>query len=107
MCTVTFIPVDKKVFITHSRDEKNVRQRALPPAISVINDEQLLFPKDGKADGSWVGCSGRGKAAVLLNGAFRNHIPAPPYRMSRGLIFLELLAAADLASAFTSIDLAR
>jgi uncharacterized protein with NRDE domain len=105
MCTVTFIPVNKSVFITHSRDEYNSRSKALPPERSVMYGTAMIFPKDGKAGGSWAGLNEFGHAAVLLNGAFKKHIPSPPYRKSRGLIFLELLSSPDLHLRFQSMNL--
>src|SRR5688500_11806628 len=104
MCTVTFIPVNKTVFITHSRDEYNNRSKALAPEKSTIHGTDMIFPKDGKAGGSWAGLNEFGHAAVLLNGAFEKHHPSPPYRKSRGLIFLELLSSRDLLLSFQSMD---
>ena len=105
MCTVTFIPVNKSVFITHNRDEKNLRSKAIPPEFYQVNGSRLLFPKDGEAGGSWVGMNEHGHAAVLLNGAYENHIPTPPYRKSRGLILLDLLSSGDLAGSFKTLHL--
>ena len=36
-----------------------------------------------------------GNAAVLLNGAFENHLPEPPYRKSRGKILLDIIGGDD------------
>jgi hypothetical protein len=105
MCTVTFIPVNKAVFITHSRDEYNNRSKALAPENSTVYGTNMIFPKDGKAGGSWAGFNEFGHAAVLLNGAFKKHEPSPPYRKSRGLIFLELLSSTDLVLSFQSLNL--
>ena len=46
-----------------------------------------------------------GHAAVLLNGAFENHIAAPPYRKSRGLVFLEIIADTFPVKKFADIFL--
>jgi uncharacterized protein with NRDE domain len=105
MCTVTFIPLPDRVFITHNRDEKKARTRALPPATSRVNGYTLLFPKDGQAGGTWIGVNENGNTAVLLNGAFVKHVPAPPYRKSRGLVFLDILASADMLQAWQQIPL--
>lgn len=106
MCTVTFIPAtDGKIFITHNRDEKCVRAKAVPPQHYRINENDLLFPKDSQAGGSWIAVNEFGSACVLLNGGFVKHIPSPPYRKSRGLIFLELAASADIYNAYNQIDL--
>ena len=105
MCTVTFIPVNDTVFITHNRDENQVRPPAIPPRFHQVNGYKLLFPKDKKAGGTWIAINENGNAAVLLNGAFIKHTPATPYRKSRGLIFLEILAANDFLTAWRSLNL--
>lgn len=105
MCTLTFIPAKKSVFITHSRDEKKLRSKATPPAFQIIDGVHILFPKDGKAGGTWIGMNDNGDAAALLNGAFRKHIHQPPYLKSRGLIVLELLSAIDMRKGFSTMDL--
>jgi hypothetical protein len=105
MCTVTFIPVNKTVFITHNRDEKKLRSKASAPVFNKLNGITLLFPKDGQAGGSWVGFNEHGHAAVLLNGAFKNHIPHPPYKKSRGLVFLDLLSSIDMLQDYGEQDL--
>jgi hypothetical protein len=96
MCTVTFIPANDKVFITHNRDEKSIRSRAVPPKQYVVAGHRLLFPRDGHAGGTWIAMHENGNAAVLLNGGFIKHTHQPPYRKSRGLAFLDILTAADL-----------
>src|SRR5437763_16657004 len=106
MCTVTFVPVNNKVFITHSRDEKLVREKAIAPEVSVVKGSRLLFPKDGKAGGSWIGMNENGNVAILLNGAFIKHMAQPPYRRSRGLVLLDILAADDMVFFYQSLDLA-
>ncbi|MGZ8518036.1 MAG: NRDE family protein [Chitinophagaceae bacterium] len=92
MCTVTYIPVNDKYFISSNRDEKNTRSQAIPPAAYRLNNKMLIFPKDGDAGGSWIALHENGNAAVLLNGAFEKHEPLPAYRKSRGLIFLNIIA---------------
>jgi hypothetical protein len=103
MCTVTFIPLQDSIFITHNRDEQKIRSKAVPPARYQVNGYTLLFPKDGQAGGSWIGVNENGHSAVLLNGAFVKHVPLPPYRKSRGLVFLDILASPDLLQAFQRI----
>ena len=92
MCTVTFIPVKDSIYITSSRDEKNSRKNAAPPSLNVYAGKKMIYPTDGNAGGSWIAMKENGDIAVLLNGAFFNHIPQPPYRKSRGKILLDILA---------------
>jgi hypothetical protein len=93
MCTVSFIPVEGKIFITSNRDEKRLRAPATPPHHYDYPSCEMIFPKDGKADGSWISLCDNGNAAVLLNGAFEAHEKKTNYRKSRGLVFLEIMDA--------------
>jgi len=105
MCTVTFVPLNDKVFITHNRDEKSSRSIAMPPAKYTVNGYTLLFPRDTAAGGTWIAINNNGAAAVLLNGAFTNHVQQLPYRKSRGLVLLDIVAAADPQLSFEKTDL--
>ncbi len=96
MCTVSFVPAGDKCFIAHNRDEKNIRPRAIEPRQYRVGGHELLFPRDTQAGGSWIAVNANGAAAVLLNGAFVKHVPQPPYRKSRGLVLLDIIAADDI-----------
>jgi uncharacterized protein with NRDE domain len=56
------------------------------------NGQKLFFPKDTDAGGTWIVMKENGDAAVLLNGAFINHTAEPPYRLSRGIILLDIFS---------------
>ncbi len=105
MCTVTFIPLNGTYYITSNRDEKSSRNLATPPAIYNGNNNRKVYPKDTHAGGTWIACKDNGTAGVLLNGAFKKHIPSPPYKTSRGLVFLEILDAANPVRHFMDICL--
>jgi hypothetical protein len=105
MCTVSFIPIAGTVYLTHNRDERATRLKALPPRVHNINGHKLLFPRDGEAGGSWVAINENGNAAVLLNGGIVNHINEGPYRKSRGIVFLELVATANILLSWEAIKL--
>lgn len=105
MCTVTYIPVNGKTFITSNRDEKTLRQQALPPAIYAENGRKLLYPKDGAAGGSWIAVNEQNATAVLLNGGFVKHRVNPPYRMSRGILLLEVVQVTNPVYFFQQTDL--
>jgi uncharacterized protein with NRDE domain len=105
MCTVSFIPVGNKFYITSNRDEKLTRKTAFPPLIHEYSGVKMLFPKDADAGGSWIAAKENGDAAVILNGAFISHVPDPPYRRSRGLILIDILAYEKPAAAFSKIIL--
>jgi len=90
MCTVTFIRVKEKVFITSNRDEKHWRASASAPALHSLANNTVLFPKDAEAGGTWFAVQENGNAIVFLNGGWQNHVRNPPYRKSRGLVLLDI-----------------
>lgn len=95
MCTVTYIPSKEGCFLTSNRDEKITRANAVEPGLYIHNDITMLYPRDGAAGGTWITVCENGNGAVLLNGAFKKHISSPPYRESRGLIFIEIMASSN------------
>ena len=105
MCTVTFVPVKDKFIITSNRDEKYTRAKALPPMKYNVNGANLIFPKDANAGGTWIAVNENGNAAVVLNGGFVNHTSNPPYKKSRGLVFLDIISSDEPAHCFSEIDL--
>ncbi len=107
MCTVTFIPSGDKYFITSNRDEKNTRKFAVPPAAHQFESGKIYFPTDGDKGGSWIAIHENGNAAVLLNGAFKKHNAQPPYRLSRGKIFLHIIASEFPMRSFERLSLER
>jgi len=105
MCTVTYIPGGEKKFITSNRDEKTFRKKALPPQPRLHDEICLIYPKDGDAGGSWIAVNENGNVAVLLNGGFEKHISEPPYRKSRGLVFLDIIKHSSPVKYFLGVDL--
>lgn len=105
MCTVTFLPVKDRVFITSNRDEQVLREAAALPEAVEMKSGRALFPRDGRAGGTWVALHSNGNVMVLLNGAYKRHKHEPPYRQSRGLIFLNIFDSASPTAMFDTIDL--
>lgn len=105
MCTVSFISIDSKTIITSNRDEQTSRPTAYEPKEEIINDCKIIYPKDPKAGGTWFAIKENGVAAVLLNGAFKNHIPDKSHTLSRGLILLRILSGTDPVSQLSEISL--
>ena len=105
MCTVTFIPSNGKFFITSNRDEKLSRKTATFPGMFEYNGQKLFFPKDADAGGTWIVMKENGDAAVLLNGAFICHTAEPPYRLSRGIILLDIISTGKPSVTFKKISL--
>ena len=105
MCTVTFIPWNKQIFLTSNRDEKHWRAAARLPEAYPAATGNIIYPKDGDAGGTWFAVHENGNAVVFLNGGFIRHTPKPPYRKSRGLILLDLVDQHSPIHAFRNIQL--
>lgn len=105
MCTVTYVPLRDSILLTSNRDEQIVRGAAAMPEKYRQKSGEILMPKDGQAGGTWIAMHHNGNAMVLLNGAFKKHIPNPPYRKSRGLIFLDIFDGHSPIANFNAIDL--
>jgi hypothetical protein len=105
MCTVTYIPSASGFYLSSNRDEKKIRLKADEPKWYAFASGQIMFPKDGNAGGTWMALHENGNAMVLLNGGFVNHVAAPSYRKSRGLIFLDVFDHPLPIAAFEQINL--
>lgn len=90
MCTLSYLPKsDGSFYFTSNRDEKLARAKAILPQVYQHGMNQLLYPKDAQAGGTWLVASSKGYLLCLLNGGVVKHVSSPPYRKSRGLILLE------------------
>jgi Transport and Golgi organisation 2 len=107
MCTVTYIPVQKGFYLTSNRDEKATRLKSTIPKWYDFASGKILFPKDGNAGGTWIALHENRNAMVLLNGGFQNHQYTPPYRKSRGLIYLDIFDHPKPVNAFEKINLLK
>ncbi|MHA4811799.1 NRDE family protein [Flavitalea flava] len=105
MCAVTYIPVGDTLLLTSSRDENPERTVARDPHFVDGPCGRLLFPRDGKEGGTWFVMHEKGHVLILLNGAWKKHVPLPPYRKSRGLVLLELAQGDNPLLSFRHTDL--
>lgn len=105
MCTVSFVNANGKVIITSNRDEKIVRPEAIEPQNYLINNKNIIFPKDKKAGGTWFAINEHATILVLLNGADEKHILKEAYRKSRGLIVLDLISRESVINEWNKINL--
>jgi hypothetical protein len=105
MCTVTFIPTHDGFYLTSNRDESRQRRRAKAPEVYSWDNAKLIYPRDADKGGSWVALKEMSTAAVLLNGAFRKHMRTPPYRISRGLVLLDIVRKPDPLEYLAGMDL--
>jgi uncharacterized protein with NRDE domain len=104
MCTVSFVNSQGKIIITSNRDEQVLRP-AIAPKNYLVNQKNLIFPKDPKAGGTWIAVDEHANVIVLLNGADEKHHWSPPYRKSRGLILLDIFSSESAITAWEAIDL--
>ncbi len=88
MCTVTFIKHQDGFSLTSNRDEQASRPTLAPQVYEEL-DQQLIYPKDKKAGGTWIASSNHNISVCLLNGAFKNHERQLPYNRSRGQVLKE------------------
>ena len=105
MCTVSFVTSNGKTIITSNRDEKVIRPNAIEPKNYLINNKNIIFPKDPKAGGTWFAVDESGTILVLLNGANEKHKVKPSYRKSRGLIVLDMISRPSPKDFWTAIHL--
>lgn len=105
MCTVTFLPLKGSIVLTSNRDEQVLREPAALPEPIEFEHGKILFPRDGKAGGTWIALHNNGNVMILLNGGFKRHTPSPPYFKSRGLIFLDIFDADQPELVFEQIPL--
>ena len=104
MCTVTFVRSGGKTIITSNRDEQVLRP-SLAPIVYKIASKSVIFPKDPRGGGTWFASDESGNVLVLLNGAAEKHHHQPPYRMSRGMIAVDIIGASSPWSMWNEIDL--
>ncbi len=88
MCTVTYIPQKEGYILTSNRDESALRS---PKNITQLtrSGQELLFPRDKGAGGSWIMASSKDRLVCLLNGAFERQERQLPYRISRGIMVMD------------------
>lgn len=94
MCTLTYYPIPHGYIFTHNRDEKPIRASDQITTLKQYN-YTITYPKDKGAEGTWLFYRSDGLAAFLLNGAFEKHSKREKYRLSRGLIMLDLAKSMD------------
>lgn len=105
MCTVSFVYANHSFLLTSNRDEKITRPSAIEPKIYQTATKKIIYPKDAKAGGTWFVVDEFGNAIILLNGGKTKHIAKDNYRLSRGVIVLELMASNAIVSTWKTIDL--
>lgn len=98
MCTVSLFPLLDEAYgfiLTSNRDEE-IGRETNPPKLVEEDTCMMLYPKDMLAGGTWIGVSDRKRTVCLMNGGFQPHVRESNYRLSRGVVVKDLLAAKDL-----------
>jgi len=104
MCTVTYLPLGNNNFIlTSNRDETPLRKTIFPQKY-IENNVAMIYPKDEKAGGTWIGLSEKNRLVCLLNGGFKNHTKKEVYKMSRGVIVKKILSVDNLVDFIKEFD---
>lgn len=93
MCTVTIVPKGNTDFILTSNRDEAPNRVSIAPEFYLIDDTQVLFPKDELSGGTWIGVSEKQRVICVLNGAFEIHERKPLYRLSRGVVAKHLMMA--------------
>lgn len=104
MCTVTFYPNNNEYVLTSNRDEVKHRH-TLAPKKYTINNQEITFPKDEVAGGTWIATNNKTKTVCLLNGAFERHQRKESYIRSRGLVLLESFSYSNVADFIKNVNL--
>lgn len=105
MCIVSIFSGEGNDFLlTHNRDESNLRPTSDKIFTDTVYGHKYTGPKDLASGGTWVYYSDE-FACCVLNGGYEKHAHRPPYRMSRGLLILELLKYPSINKFTNDIDL--
>lgn len=107
MCTVSFVYANNSFLLTSNRDEKITRPSAIEPLIYEGKNKKIIYPKDAKAGGTWFVVDEFGNAIILLNGGKFTHVSTGNYRLSRGIIVLELMNSNAIVATWKTIDLSN
>jgi len=108
MCTVSYLPLSGGgIILTSTRDEKILRKPANLPVVHEIHGQEVYFPQDQDASGTWIASGPDVDTLCLLNGGLIPHEPNPPYRKSRGLVLLDYYRYNDLSVYLDSYNFSR
>ncbi|MDX2000868.1 MAG: NRDE family protein [Chitinophagales bacterium] len=105
MCTLTYLPLGKGWLLTSNRDESPLRPTLPPSKHQLSPGTNLVYPQDSVAGGTWIAMAENGNAACLLNGAFVRHERKLPYRLSRGVVFLDFFKQVSVHSFYENYPL--
>lgn len=105
MCILSIFTKDHGDFIlTQNRDESIYRPTSPNIETREFYGQKVTSPVDLNSGGTWIYYTSK-YVVCVLNGGYENHSNRPPYRMSRGLIILELLKFNTIDEFISEINL--
>lgn len=105
MCILSIFSKPNGDFIlTQNRDESIYRPTSPDVLEREFHGQKVTSPIDLNSGGTWIYYAQKYTVCVL-NGGYENHSHRPPYRMSRGLVILELLKFSSVEEFIAQIDL--
>lgn len=105
MCIVSIFSKSNGDFLlTHNRDESHLRPFSDEIKTNEYFGHRWTGPVDLVSGGTWIYYSEEFVCCVL-NGGYQKHHHRPPYRMSRGLLILELLKYNSINEFIKEIEL--
>jgi len=105
LCIVSIFSNSSGDFIlTQNRDESILRPSSQKAERRTVFGQEYTGPVDLVSEGTWIYYSEK-YTCCILNGAYQKHTHRPPYRLSRGLIILELLKFESIDKFVATIEL--
>ncbi|MDD3457982.1 MAG: NRDE family protein [Weeksellaceae bacterium] len=107
MCIVSIFSNETGDFLlTHNRDESRLRPFSEQIQTAEYHHKNWTGPLDLVSGGTWIYYSDE-YACCILNGAYDKHSHRPPYRLSRGLLILELLNYSSIDQFIDRVNLKK
>lgn len=105
MCILSiFSKTNGDFILTQNRDESIYRLTSSNVETREFYGQKVTSPIDLNSGGTWIYYTDK-YVVCVLNGGYENHSHRPPYRMSRGLVILELLKFASMDEFISEINL--
>lgn len=95
MCTVSYLPYQGGFVLTSNRDESPDRGISEVATLRILGND-VFFPKDPQAGGSWFAFAESGMTACLLNGAYVPYDRNQKFNLSRGIVLLDSFKYPDV-----------
>lgn len=105
MCILSiFSKTNGDFILTQNRDESIYRPTSPNIETREFYGQKVTSPIDLNSGGTWIYYTEK-FAVCVLNGGYEKHSHHPPYRMSRGLVILELLKFDSMDKFIAEINL--